>query len=342
MNDLIKDGRVFLVAELSANHGHSLDVALETVRAAKEAGADAIKLQTYTADTLTIDCDNDYFKIQSGTLWDGNTYYDLYKQAYTPWEWHEPIQKLAKELGLEFFSTPFDNSAVDYLEAMDVPCYKIASFEVTDIPLIRYAASKGRPMIISTGIATIEEIEDAVKACKEEGNDDIVLLKCTSSYPAPIEDANLATIADIRERFGVMAGLSDHTEGFSAAAAAAAMGAVMVEKHFILDREIGGPDATFSMNPSEFKQMADVIRDIEKAVGKPSYNTLENPPKGRVFARSLFVVEDVKAGEEFTEKNVRSIRPFAGMLPKYLPEVLGKKSTKDIKRGTPLSIDMIK
>jgi len=342
MSDLFKEGHVFLVAELSANHGHSLETALKTVDAAAASGADAIKLQTYTADTITIDCDNEYFRIDSGTIWDGRNLHDLYKEAYTPWEWHEPIQKRAHELGIEFFSTPFDNTAVDFLDNMDVPCYKIASFEVTDIPLIGYAASKGKPMIISTGIATVEEIQDAVEACYKAGNMDVILLKCTSSYPAPIEDANLSSIIDIREKFGVKVGLSDHTEGFASAVAAAALGAVMVEKHFILDRSIGGPDASFSMNPEEFKQMADVIRNIEKAMGRPSYNTAENPPKGRVFARSLFVVEDIKAGEEFNAENVRSIRPFGGILPKHLPDVIGKKAVKDIKKGTPLSFDMLK
>jgi len=342
MTDIFQKGRVFIVAELSANHGHSLETALKTVDAAKEAGADAIKLQTYTADTITIDCDNEYFQIKNGTIWDGRNLHDLYKEAYTPWEWHEPIMKRAKELGLIFFSTPFDNSAVDFLEGLDVPCYKIASFEVTDIPLVRYTASKNKPMIISTGIATEGEIMDAVTACREVGNDNITLLKCTSSYPAPIEEANLATIADLRDRFGVNAGLSDHTTGFEAAAAAAALGAVMVEKHFILDKNIGGPDASFSMTPDDFKQMVNVIRQIEKAIGKPTYNTAENPPKGRVFARSLFVVKDVKAGEEFTEENIRSIRPFDGILPKYKSEIIGKKALIDIERGTPLSFDMIK
>lgn len=342
MAEIFKDGKVFIAAELSANHGQSLEVALKTVDAAKEAGADAIKLQTYTADTLTIDCDNEYFQIKGGTVWDGRNLYDLYKEAYTPWEWHEPIKRRADELGLVFFSTPFDNSAVDFLENLDVPCYKIASFEVTDIPLIEYTASKGKPMIISTGIATYEEIEEALEACRSVGNEDVTLLKCTSAYPARIEDANLNTIIDMREKFGVKAGLSDHTIGFEAAAAAVALGAVMVEKHFILDKSIGGPDSSFSMEPEEFSQMVDVIRNIEKSLGKPTYNTIENPPSGRAFARSIFVVEDVQKGEVFTPDNVRSVRPSNGLAPKYYKDILGKKAGEDIKRGTPLSFDLIK
>ena len=258
--------KTFIVAELSANHGHKLEVALESVRAAKEAGVDAVKIQTYTADTITLNCDADDFKVK-GTLWDGRTLYDLYQEAYTPWEWHQAIFDEAKKCGLICFSTPFDKTAVDFLEDLGNPIMKIASFEITDIPLIEYAAKKGKPMVISTGIAMPEDIELAVKTCKEAGNDDITLLKCTSSYPAPIEDANLKTMVDMKDRFGVKVGLSDHTMGYDVAVAAVALGATLVEKHFIIDRSIGGPDAAFSMEKDEFAAMVKAIRDVEKALG---------------------------------------------------------------------------
>ena len=332
--------KTFIVAELSANHGHKLEVALESVRAAKEAGADAVKIQTYTADTITLNCDADDFKVK-GTLWDGRTLYDLYKEAYTPWEWHQAIFDEAKKCGLICFSTPFDKTAVDFLEDLGNPIMKIASFEITDIPLIEYAAKKGKPMVISTGIAMPEDIELAVKTCKDAGNDDITLLKCTSSYPAPIEDANLMTMVDMKERYGVKVGLSDHTMGYDVAVAAVALGATLVEKHFIIDRSIGGPDAAFSMEKDEFAAMVKAIRNVEKALGEVVYPTDPTKIKGREFSRSLYVAEDIKAGEKFTEENVRSVRPGFGLHPKYLPEVLGKIAVRDLEMGERFSLDMI-
>ena len=332
--------KTFIVAELSANHGHKLDVALESVRAAKEAGADAVKIQTYTADTITLNCDADDFKVK-GTLWDGRTLYDLYQEAYTPWEWHQAIFDEAKKCGLVCFSTPFDKTAVDFLEDLGNPIMKIASFEITDIPLIEYAAKKGKPMVISTGIAMPEDIELAVKTCKEAGNNDITLLKCTSSYPAPIEDANLKTMVDMKERYGVKVGLSDHTMGYDVAVAAVALGATLVEKHFILDRSIGGPDAAFSMEIGEFAAMVKSIRNVEKALGEVVYPTDPAQIKGREFSRSLYVIKDVKAGDVITEENVRSIRPGFGLHPRYLPQIIGCIFSKDCKKGERFSFDMI-
>ena len=331
----------FIIAELSANHGHSLANALATVRAAKACGADAIKIQTYTADTLTIDCNNEYFRIQSGTIWDGKTYYELYQEAYTPWEWHAAIQAEAQKEGLIFFSTPFDPTAVDFLETLAVPLYKIASFEITDIPLIEYAASKGKPMIISTGIATLADIEAAVQACRRVGNSDITLLKCTSSYPAPVDEANLLTIPNLAQTFGVKVGLSDHTLGHAVAIAAVALGARVIEKHFILDRAIGGPDASFSLTPDEFRQMVDGIRAAEMALGCVSYELTEKVAASRKFARSLFVSQDIAAGDVLTPQNVRSVRPNDGLPPVELPKVLGRKVKQNIPMGTPLSWDLL-
>ncbi len=332
--------KTFIVAELSANHGHKLDVALESVRAAKKAGADAVKIQTYTADTITLNCDADDFKVK-GTLWDGRTLYDLYQEAYTPWEWHQAIFDEAKKCGLVCFSTPFDKTAVDFLEDLGNPIMKIASFEITDIPLIEYAAMKGKPMVISTGIAMPEDIELAVKTCKDAGNNDITLLKCTSSYPAPIEDANLMTMVDMKQRYGVKVGLSDHTMGYEVAVAAVALGAALVEKHFILDRSIGGPDAAFSMEIGEFAAMVKSIRNVEKAIGEVVYPTDPSKIKGREFCRSLYVAENVKAGDIVTEKNVRSVRPGFGLHPKFLNELKGKRFNQDFKKGDRLSIDYI-
>ena len=324
--------KTFIVAELSANHGHKLEVALESVRAAKEAGADAVKIQTYTADTITLNCDADDFKVK-GTLWDGLTLYDLYQEAYTPWEWHQAIFDEAKNCGLICFSTPFDKTAVDFLEDLGNPIMKIASFEITDIPLIEYVAKKGKPMVISTGIAMPEDIELAVKTCKDAGNDDITLLKCTSSYPAPIEDANLKTMVNMKERYSVKVGLSDHTMGYDVAVAAVALGATLVEKHFILDRSIGGPDAAFSMEISEFTAMVESIRNVEKALGEVVYPTDSSKIKGREFCRSLYVAEDMKMGDTITENNVRSVRPGYGLHPKYLPTLLGRKINRDLEKG---------
>ena len=332
---------VKIIAELSANHNHDIEIAKNTIKAARDVGADAIKIQTYTADTLTIDCDNDYFKLSQGTIWDGITLYKLYQKAYTPWEWHKELFDYAYQVGVEIFSTPFDNSAVDLLEELNTPIYKIASFEITDVPLIEYVASKGKQMIISTGIATLDEIKEAVGSCKRMNNEDITLLQCTSQYPAKIEDANLSVMQDLKERFNVKVGLSDHTKGSQVATLAVAAGATVIEKHFILDREIGGPDSSFSMNPEEFEEMVKEIRNVEKIMGEPTYELTEKKKNSRVFARSLFVVEDVKSGDFITEKNVRSIRPGYGISPKYIKDIIGKKFIKDINRGTPMEWELI-
>jgi pseudaminic acid synthase len=334
--------KVFIIAELSANHGHDINIAKKTIKAAKDAGADAIKIQTYTADTLTIDCDNEYFKLDSGTIWDGRTLYDLYSEAYTPWEWQKELMEYANSIGLIFFSTPFDKTAVDFLEELEVPVYKVASFEIMDIPLIEYIASKGKPIIISTGVATLSDIEDAVEACRRMYNDQIILLKCTSSYPAKIEDSNLKTIPNMKETFVVEVGVSDHTLGITVPVLSIALGARVIEKHFILEKSIGGPDSSFSLEPYEFKQMVDAIRDAEEALGKVDYSMTEKKKNSRLLGRSLFVVKDIIAGEVFTEENVRSIRPSNGLAPKYLNIILGKKSSSNIKKGTPLDWQFIK
>lgn len=328
--------KTFIIAEMSANHNHKIENALAIIKAAKDAGADAVKFQTYTADTMTLDCDNEYFQIKQGTLWDGTTLYKLYQQAYTPWEWHKELFDYARSLGLVAFSTPFDKSSVDFLEELDNPIYKIASFEITDIPLIEYAASKHKPMIISTGIAKEEEITEAVDACRRAGNNDITFLKCTSEYPAKIEDANLLTIPDMAERWGVKAGLSDHTMGDIVATTAVALGAIAVEKHFTTDRSIGGPDAAFSMNKEEFAQMVKRIRETEAALGKVNYELTDKVKNDRHFARSLFASADIRKGELFTEDNIRSVRPNEGCSPKYLPGLLGKPSDRDYKFGEPI------
>jgi len=335
-HNLEKDG-TFIVAELSANHKQDLSLAKETIYAMKESGANAVKLQTYTPDTITIDCSNKYFQIKQGTLWDGQTLYDLYNKAYTPWEWHYELKELSEKLGLIFFSAPFDETAVDFLEKLDVPAYKIASFEITDIPLIKHAAQKRKPMIISTGIANICDIQEAVEACKMAGNDQIILLKCTSSYPAPIEDANLKAIPNLADTFNCVSGLSDHTLGISVPIAAVALGAKVIEKHFILSKDIDSLDKEFSLTPKKFKEMVKSIREVEKALGEISYEPTERMKKGREFSRSLFAVKDIKSGEMFTKDNIKSIRPGFGLPPKYLKDIIGKKATMDIKRGTPLS-----
>ena len=329
INDISK---VFIIAELSANHNGSIEVALETIKAAKRAGADCIKLQTYTADTLTIDSDKEDFLIK-GTIWEGKNYYQLYQEAYTPWEWHQALFEEAKNQGLICFSSPFDTTAVDFLESLNVPAYKIASFEITDVPLIEYVASKGKPIILSTGIAEIEDIELAIDACKRMGNHDIALLKCTSSYPAPIEEANMIMVQDLATRFGVISGLSDHTMGSTVPVVATCFGAKIIEKHFILDREIGGPDASFSMDEAEFTAMVKAVREAESAIGKVDYTLTEKQAKGKDFSRSLYVVEDIKEGEVITEKNVRSIRPGFGLHPKYYFAALGSVAIKDFEKG---------
>jgi pseudaminic acid synthase len=332
---------IFIIAELSANHLQSFELAAKTVEAISKTGADAVKLQTYTPDTITIDCDNDYFQITQGTIWDGRTLYQLYQEAYTPWEWQPKLKKLAEELGLICFSSPFDQSAVDFLESMDVPAYKVASFEITDIPLIEFIASKQKPIIISTGIATLADIEEALQACKRAGNDQIALLKCTSAYPAPFEDGNLRTIPDMARRFNTVVGLSDHTMGTSVPIAAVALGARIIEKHFILDRNLGGPDAPFSLEPGEFKSMVTAIREVEKALGEVNYDLNEKAKRSREFARSLFVVKDMNPGEILTKENVRSIRPGHGLHPRHLNDVLGKRCKRSVTKGTPFSWDFV-
>ena len=334
--------KVFIIAELSANHNGDLEIAIETVRAAKRAGADAIKLQTYTADTITLDCDNEDFIIKGGTLWDGKTLHSLYNEAFTPWEWHEELFRVAKEEGLVCFSSPFDVTAVDFLEQFDVPAYKIASFEITDIPLIEYTARKGKPMIMSTGIATYEDIQLAVGTCRAVGNNDITILKCTSAYPAPIEEANLIMMQQFAKDFDVKVGLSDHTLGITLPVAATMLGASVIEKHFILDKSIGGPDAAFSLDEAEFTQMVKAVRGAQKAIGKVSYELTEKQKSGKQFSRSLYVSKDVKKGEVITKENVRSIRPGYGLHPKYLKDILGKTFNSEIEKGTAFSLDMIK
>lgn len=326
----------FIIAELSANHNGSLDVAIETIRAAKRAGADAIKLQTYTPDTMTIDCDNNHFQINEGTLWDGITLYELYGKAYTPWEWHEKLFKVAENEGLICFSSPFDLTAVDFLEDLKVPAYKIASFEIQDVPLIKYVASKGKPIIMSTGIANEDDILLAVDTCRAAGNNDIALLKCTSSYPAPLELANLKTISDLGKRFNVEVGFSDHTYGYLAPVVAVSLGATIIEKHFILNKDVGGPDADFSLDEKEFAEMVRAVRNAEKLLGTVDYSVTKKVEKNRKFARSLFVVENIKKGEKFTAQNIRSIRPGFGMHPRHYGLVLESIAKFDIERGTPL------
>lgn len=330
----------FIIAELSANHNGSLEVAKETIRAAKRTGADAIKLQTYTADTLTLDVQSDDFKIK-GTIWEGKNYYQLYEEAHTPWKWHKELFDIAKEEGLVCFSSPFDKTAVDFLEELDCPIYKIASFEITDIPLIKYVASKGKPVIMSTGIATEEDIELAVKTCKEAGNDQITLLKCTSAYPAKIEDANLVMIKDLAERYGVVTGLSDHTLGTLVPTLSVVMGAKVIEKHFILDKSVGGPDSSFSLDEKEFTEMVQSVRDAEKAIGKIDYSLTEGKIKSRAFSRSLYIAEDMKKGDVITDENVRSVRPGFGLHPKHLPELIGKRVNRSLIKGERFTMDLV-
>ncbi len=323
----------FVIAELSANHGGKLETAVETVRAAKRAGADAIKLQTYTADTITLDSDKEDFIIRGGTLWDNQRLYDLYKDAFLPWEWHSTLFDVAHEEGLICFSSPFDISAVDFLEGLNCPIYKIASFEITDIPLIEYVASKGKPIIISTGIAEFEDIQLAVESCRKVGNDDITLLKCTSSYPAPVEEANLIMMQQFATDFHVKVGLSDHTLGITVPIVSVALGATVIEKHFILDRAIGGPDAAFSLDEKEFTEMVNAVREAEKAIGQISYTTTEKQKAGKSFSRSLYIAEDVAKGETLTRNNLRSVRPGFGMHPKFLNNYLDKPASRNYQKG---------
>jgi len=330
----------YIIAEMSGNHGQSFEQAEKILRAAKAAGADAVKLQTYTADTMTIKSDRPEFQIK-GSLWDGRNLYELYEEAYTPWEWQPRLKAIADELGIDLFSTPFDETAVDFLEEMNVAVHKIASFEMTDTALLRKVAATRKPIIMSTGMASLEEIEESIETLRAAGANQIVLLKCTSSYPAPPETMNLNTIPNLAERFGVVAGLSDHTLGTSVPIAAVALGARVIEKHFTLSRNEPGPDSAFSLEPHEFSQMVEAVRTAEQALGTVSYGKNELEAKSKAFRRSLFVVEDVKAGEEFTSRNVRSIRPGYGLPPKHFEEVLNSRANRDIARGTPLEWNLI-
>ena len=329
------DQPVYIVAEISGNHNQDFDEAVRILHAAKEAGADAIKLQTYTPDTITINCNTEPFRIK-GTMWEGRNLYELYGEAYTPWEWQPKLKQVANELGLDCFSSPFDFTAVDFLEKMDVPAHKIASFELVDIPLIQRVACTGKPVIMSTGMASLTEIDEAVRAFRDTGGKQLVLLKCTSAYPSPPEEMNLRTIPHLAETFGVPVGLSDHTLGIAVPVAAVALGACVIEKHLTLSRAAGGPDAAFSLEPSEFKAMVEAVRTAEKALGRVSYEVTEKEKASRIFRRSLFVVEDMKAGDVFTDQNIRSIRPAHGLPPKYFPEVLDRCAARDLLRGTPL------
>ncbi len=331
----------YLIAELSANHGHRIENALKLIRAASEAGADAIKLQTYRADTITLDCESPPFQIGEGTAWEGRRLYDLYEEAHTPWEWHEELFAEARKLNLHCFSSPFDLTAVDFLENLGTPAYKIASFEIVDHELIAGCARTGKPMIISTGMAAKEEIAEAVQVARDHGCSQLALLRCVSAYPAPPAEMNLSTIADLRDSFGCPAGLSDHTLGTAIPVTATSTGASIIEKHLTLDRSAGGPDAHFSLEPDEFALMVRAVRDAQEAIGHPSYDLTESQKASRIFRRSLFSGRDIKAGETMTAENVRSVRPGHGLLPKHLPEVLGKTAKQDIPFGTPLSWDLI-
>ena len=331
---------VYIVAEMSANHNQNFDQAVATIKAAKRAGADAIKLQTYTPDTMTLDCDNKYFRIK-GTIWEGQTLYDLYKQAYTPWEWQPKLKKFAEEIKLDFFSTPFDETAVDFLEEMQVPAYKIASFESVDLPLIRKVAKTHKPIILSTGMASLAEIDEAVQTIKEAGGTELILLKCTSAYPAPPGKMNLRTIPHLSNAFGVPTGLSDHSMSLAVPVAAVTLGACVIEKHFTLSRKNPSLDSSFSLEPEEFREMVDAVRTTEKAIGQVFYGLSKPEKESRIFRRSLFAAENIKTGEEITLNNIRSIRPGHGLHTRYLNKIIGRRAKKDIQQGTPISWDLI-
>lgn len=333
--------RTFIIAELSANHNGSLQTAIDTIKAAKKAGADAIKLQTYTADTITLDSNREEFIINGGTLWDNQSLYKLYQEAYTPWEWHPKLFQTAHEEGLICFSTPFDESAVDFLRSFNPPAYKIASFEITDHALIRCCAREQKPMIISIGTATLDEIDEAITICREENNNDIILLQCTSSYPAPLEKANLKTIPDLARRFNVLSGLSDHTLGSTAPVAAVALGARVIEKHFILDQSIGGPDAAFSLDFETFSDMVRSVRETEELLGSITYDMDDFKLKNRRFCRSLYVSAPIKKGEQFNRQNIKSVRPFNGLHPRHLEDIVGKSAACDLDFATPLRLEDI-
>ena len=331
---------VYIVAEMSANHNQNFDQAVATIKAAKRAGADAIKLQTYTPDTMTLNCDNKYFKIK-GTIWEGQTLYGLYKQAYTPWEWQPKLKEFAEEIKLDFFSTPFDETAVDFLEEMQVPAYKIASFENVDLPLIRKVAKTHKPIILSTGMASLAEIDEAVQTIKKAGGTKLILLKCTSAYPAPPDKMNLRTIPHLSKAFGVPTGLSDHSMSLAVPVAAVTLGACVIEKHFTLSRNELSPDSSFSLEPSEFKEMVNAVRTAEKAIGEVYYGLTKSEKESRVFRRSLFAVKYIKAGEKIVSSSIRSIRPSHGLHTRHLNEIIGRRAKKDILPGTPLSWDLV-
>ena len=337
-----EEAPVFIIAELSGNHQGSIDKAKEIIRAAKDAGVDAVKLQTYTPDTITLDCDNEYFQITQGTLWDGRTLYNLYEEAYTPWEWHKELMEYASSLGLICFSSPFDTTAVDFLEELGVPAYKIASFEINDIQLIKYIAAKGKPILLSTGVATHEEIKEALRVCKDLGNENVILLKCASAYPTPFEDINLRTMVHMKVEFKVITGLSDHTLGYEVALGAVALGAKVIEKHLTINREDGSVDSAFSMEPHEFKQMVKAIRNLEKALGKVTYELTDKQKASTAHKRSLFIAKDIKKGEVFSPETIKSVRPGNGLNTRHYDEIIGKRAKADYKKGTPLSWDMIK
>lgn len=330
----------YIIAEMSNNHLQNFETAVKIVEAAKEAGADAVKLQTYTPETITIECDTDFFRLK-GTLWDGYTLYDLYKEVHMPWEWHAGLKDVAKRLGLDLFSSPFDKTAVDFLESMDVPAYKVASFEIVDIPLLQKIAESGKPIIMSTGMATLAEIDEAVQTVRNAGGHQIVLLKCTSAYPAPPKDSNLKTINHLSQTFGVPVGISDHTMGIAVPVASVALGACMIEKHLTLSRKITGPDSAFSLEPHEFKAMVKAVRTAEEAIGTIYYGISNQEKTSHAYRRSLFVVKDMKSGEMFSDENVRSIRPGHGLHTRHLKDIVGMYAAKDIDRGTPLSWDLV-
>jgi pseudaminic acid synthase len=335
------ENKCFIIAELSANHGGDIEIAKETIRAAKRTGADAIKFQTYLPSTMTLNSDKEDFIVKGGTIWDGRNLYELYQEASLPWEWHKELFDLAKEENILCFSTPFDKTAVDLLESLDNPIYKIASFEIADIPLIKYIASKGKPIIMSTGIATYDDIVLAIKTCKDEGNNDITILKCTSSYPAPIEEANLRMIEKFAKEFNVKVGLSDHTMGNLVPILSIAMGAKVIEKHFILNHDIGGPDASFSMDEKEFTALVKDIRNAELVIGKETFELTEKQISGRRFGRSIYVSKEIKEGEKITEENIKIVRPSFGLAPKHYNEVLGKTVNKNLEYGDRLSLEDI-
>ena len=333
---------VYIVAELSANHGQDFDRAAELIRQAQIAGADAVKIQTYTPDTLTIESDKEWFRIGDSSLWAGRTLYDLYQEAFTPWEWQPRLKRIANDLGLALFSSPFDFTAVDFLEAMDVPAFKIASFELVDLPLIKRVAATGKPIILSTGLATLSEIEEAVSTARAAGSNDLVLLKCTSGYPACPEEMNLQTIPHLSQTFNAPAGLSDHTLGVAVPIAAVSLGAVLIEKHFTLSRADGGPDSAFSLEPAEFRNMVDSVRVAERALGTVHYGPAEREQQNLRFRRSLFITENLPAGASLTPQNLRSIRPATGLSPRHYEEVLGRTIVRDVEKGTPLTWDLLR